>query len=104
MNNATIRAIRKMARFFTGRASTTCNRFAMDRTARAPIAAAIAALALSACGGGDPDAPSTTSYLSWNGSSNADVVVDRTGDAFRVRAGDGAVETLGRDEIVSVAC
>ena len=109
MKNANIEAVGSVARFFTGRASTYGSKRAGNGAARASIAAGIAAaLALSACGGsdgGDSDAPSsttTTSYLTWNGCSNADVVVDRTGDGFRVRAADGAVETLGRDEIISL--
>lgn len=74
-------------------------------TARSPHslfrpAAAVAAAAglLAACGGGG-DGPSpapapSTAYISWNGSGNGEVIVDRTNDRFRVRASDGVVESL----------
>jgi hypothetical protein len=72
---------------------------ALFRAAPVPSAGAVIAVAAmflaSACGGSAPDDPPfTTSYLSWNGSSNAEVVLDRTNDRFRVRADDGGVESL----------
>ena len=52
---------------------------------------------LAACGGGGSDSPPPPpppSYISWNGSGNGEVIVDRSNDRFRVRASDGAVESL----------
>ena len=69
------------------------------RSASLGTAAAATAL-LAACGGGGdgggagPTAPPPAAYITWNGSGNGDVVVDRSNDRFRVRAGDGVVESL----------
>ena len=56
---------------------------------------AAASVLVAACGGGSGDSASSgSSYVSWNGSANGDVVVDRNNDRFRVRASDGGVEVL----------
>lgn len=40
-----------------------------------------------------PPPPPSTAYVVWSGSSNGNVVLDRTNDRFRVRSADGQVET-----------
>jgi len=68
-----------------------------QRAASGAAMAVAAALSLGACGGGgDPDAPEreTTSYITWSGNGNGEVVVDRSNDRFRVRSSDGVVESL----------
>jgi hypothetical protein len=73
------------------------HRQALFRPLLLPAAAAATGL-LAACGGGggpdDPPPPTPATFISWNGSGNGEVVVDRSNDRFRVRAGDGGVESL----------
>ena len=81
------------------------------RTVLKTYAVVLSAL-LVGCGGGSDNAPDAgekivprpTSFISWVGNANGEVVMDTSGEAFKVTTGDRCVYVVASDYLITNYC